>query len=59
VEGEGKFLKTAGTGWLEFDVQRGCKWHHEPGKSNQSFVVQRDGVKELFADYLNEKIGKK
>jgi hypothetical protein len=56
VEGEGAFLRSAGQGRLEFDVEKGCRWHKEPGTSHQLFVVQREGVEELFSDYLNGKI---
>lgn len=56
VEGEGAFLRSAGKGQLEFDVEKGCIWRKETGTSRHFFVVQREGVKGLFADYLNEKI---
>lgn len=56
VEGEGDFLRSAGKGQLEFDVEKGCRWGKETGKYQHIFVVQREGVNNLFADYLNEKI---
>ncbi len=59
VEDEGDFLSNTGKGQLEFDVEKGCRWHKETGKSNHFFVVQREGVQEMFADYLNKKIGKR
>jgi hypothetical protein len=57
VEGEGEFLRNTGNGWLEFDVDKGCRWQEESGKSNQFFVIQREGIDQLFAQYLNAKIG--
>jgi hypothetical protein len=57
VEGEGEFLSNVGNGRLEFDVEKGCRWHRESGKSNQFFVVEREGIKNLFAHYLNGRIG--
>ncbi|HZF66052.1 MAG TPA: hypothetical protein VEZ55_16280 [Chitinophagaceae bacterium] len=59
VEGEGEFLKNTGKGRLEFDIEKGCRWHKESGKSLQFFVVQQEDDKGLFADYLNSKIGKR
>lgn len=59
VEGEGDFLRNTGKGKLEFDIEKGCRWHKEPGKSNQFFVVQREEVQGPFADYLNGKIRKR
>ena len=59
VEGEGKFLRNVGQGRLEFDTEKGCRWNQEPGKYPQFFVVQRENVSELFADYLNEKIAER
>ncbi|AHM63509.1 inosine/uridine-preferring nucleoside hydrolase [Flammeovirgaceae bacterium 311] len=57
VEWEGAFLRNVGNGWLEFNIENGCRWHRESGKSNQFFVVQREGINNLFAHYLNGKIG--
>jgi hypothetical protein len=59
VEGEGAFLRNVGQGRLEFDIEKGCRWNQEPGKYPQFFVVQREDVKELFADYLNGKIAER
>ena len=53
VEGEGKFLKNIGKGRLEFDVEKGCKWRQHSNGINQYLIVQRQGVKDAFADYLN------
>jgi hypothetical protein len=59
VEGEGEFLSNTGKGRLDFDVEKGSRWHKEPGKSHQFFVVQREDIAELFAHYLNAKIAKR
>jgi hypothetical protein len=57
VEGPGEFLESSGKGWLEFDVERGCRWN--PGENTlpeQYFIMQKPGTDGCFADYLNEMI---
>ena len=58
VEGTGDFMVNSGKGWLEFDLEKGCRWH--PGESNldQTFITLKEGTYESFADYLNEMIAK-
>jgi len=53
VNGVGDYLVHQGQGWLEFDVERGCRWHDDNSDRRQSFVSQRNGVKEDFSQYLN------
>ena len=54
VKGPGIYLKHEGNGRLEFDVDKGCRWHDEnEGKVKQAYISQREGVSERFADYLN------
>lgn len=57
VEGTGDFLENVGTGRLEFETERGCRWH--PGENaipEHYFIMQKPGTNESFADYLNEMI---
>lgn len=56
VEGLGNFLEEEETGWLSFDVEKGCRW--EQGESNlqHHLISQKEGIKDQFADYLNEMI---
>ena len=57
VKGTGDFLENTGRGSLEFDTERGSRWH--PGENSlpvQYFIMQKEGTDESFADYLNEMI---
>lgn len=56
VEGLGEFLENSGTGWLEFDVGKGCRWNSDESYLLQTFVHQKEGTNERFAEYLNERI---
>jgi hypothetical protein len=58
VEGLGDFLEIYGKGWLEVDVERGCRWHEGESDVDQTYVVQKEGTDEDFADYINEMIGR-
>ncbi len=60
VIGEGDFLRNTGRGSLHFDLDQGCVWN--PGSMDgpeQYYVVQRTGVTQPFADYLNQMISRK
>ena len=60
VEGEGKYLKNLGRGNLDFDPENGCSWH--PGQESepeQYYIIQKPGISQNFADYLNQMISKK
>ena len=57
VKGTGGFLENTGRGRLEFDSDKGCRWH--PGENTlpvQYFIMQKEGTNRSFADYLNEMI---
>ena len=57
VKGTGDFLLNTGRGRLEFDADKGCRWH--PGENTlpeQYFIMQKEGTDESFAEYLNEMI---
>ena len=58
VEGTGRFLENLGQGWLEFDVEKGCRWHGDNSDSNQIYIQQKKGVAGEFSDYLNEMISR-
>jgi hypothetical protein len=57
VEGTGEFLENMGRGRLEFDIEKGCRWH--PGENSlpeQYFIMQKKETDGSLADYLNEMI---
>jgi inosine-uridine nucleoside N-ribohydrolase len=58
VRGTGEFLEEEEEGRLEFDKTRGSLWikGEVAGKNNHFYIQQKEGVDELFADYLNERI---
>lgn len=53
VEGPGEYLSEAGRGWLEFDVHQGSRWVSGQRPNAQTFIRQKPGISEKFADYLN------
>lgn len=57
VEGTGEYLENMGRGRLEFDIEKGCRWHRgENAQPEQYFIQQKEGTDESFADYLNDMI---
>jgi hypothetical protein len=56
VEGLGEYLINSGSGWLEVDIERGVRWHKEENPLKQTMIQPKEGIKDSFADYLNEKI---
>lgn len=38
VEGPGEFLESSGKGWLEFDLEKGCRWNSGKSQLNQTFI---------------------
>ncbi|MFW5755714.1 MAG: hypothetical protein ACOCWK_03865, partial [Tangfeifania sp.] len=52
----GKFLESAGNGWLEFDVEKGCRWNSDKNNLTQTFIEQKEGTDDCFGDYLNKLI---
>lgn len=58
VEGTGDYLENKGRGRLEFNTERGCRWHRgENTLPEQYFIMQKKGTDGSFAVYLNEMIG--
>lgn len=53
VEGIGEFLVDEGQGWLEFDLEKGCRWNRGKHGPAQTFIRQKPGVSTQLADYLN------
>jgi hypothetical protein len=58
VFGEGDFLKNTGSGYLEFDMEKGSRWKKDINNTNQFYIVQKENTDQSFADYLNELIGR-
>ncbi len=58
VEGLGLFLQKEDPGYLEFDVEKGCRWVKSDKVSNHQYIYQKVDVAEKMAGYLNVMIGK-
>lgn len=58
IEGLGDFLQMEEPGWLEYDIEKGARWHWGDNRFNHTFVYQRPGTDSRFADYLNEMISR-
>jgi hypothetical protein len=56
VEGLGDYLEPAGSGRLEFDVEKGCRWVKTASQTGQRLIRQRAGTNREFSDYLNHMI---
>ncbi len=56
VEGPGHFLEDTGPGQLAFDAEKGCRWTTTDKRNNQCFIIQKKGVTQAFAAYLNQMI---
>jgi len=60
VLGEGDYLITTGSGSLNFDIDRGCRWiSGVPKAPAQYYVVQKPEIEQEFAEYLNRMIARK
>lgn len=58
VEGLGPFLQKEDPGYLEFDVEKGCRWVKSGKAFNHQYIYQKEDVDKALAAYLNEKFGK-
>jgi hypothetical protein len=56
VEGIGDYLVSEGSGWLDLDQERGGRWQRGNRAPAQTYIRQKEGVAEAFADYLNQRI---
>ncbi len=60
VEGRGDFMENRGEGWLEFDLEKGCRWHdgRKEDRPVQYYIHQKEGTDQAFSAYLNKMISK-
>ncbi|MCC5932117.1 MAG: nucleoside hydrolase [Cyclobacteriaceae bacterium] len=58
LEGTGEFLEDAGVGYLDFDVEKGCRWISDGNRTSQRFIMQKPNSDAAFAEYLNERISR-
>ncbi len=56
VEGLENFLLEEESGWLSFDVEKGCSWEVGERNLQHHYIFQKEGINGQFADYLNEMI---
>ncbi len=59
IEGTGNYFKILDKGYLDFDVDKGCKWIRSNTATNQKFVIQKENTNLDFSNYLNKMISKK
>lgn len=59
VEGAGDYLMNSGSGWLEFDIAKGCRWHSVRRRPSQYTIRQKEDVSQVFAEYLNQMIARR
>ena len=58
VEGPENHFEVYDNGYLEFDIEKGCRWLSGDSLTNHFYVQQRQGSDEKIADYLNKMISK-
>ncbi len=58
VNGLGEWLEYAPQGWLEFDIEDGSRWNVGESERMHKYVMEKTGISQKFADYLNDKIGR-
>lgn len=56
VYGDGQFLQSIPYGHLEIDAEQGCRWLTDRNNPDHTYVQEREGVAQAFADYLNARI---
>lgn len=59
VENSNTYFEVSSHGYLDFDVDKGCKWIETPTATNHNFVILKNGVDTLFSDELNTLISKR
>lgn len=59
VEGMGEFFSEVEAGWLEYSAEEGGRWLKGDNPRKHTFLRQIEGTNERFADYLNERIGRR
>ncbi|MEM6840972.1 MAG: nucleoside hydrolase [Bacteroidota bacterium] len=56
IEGTGNYLQEELPGWLEFDAEKGCRWHSESTDKLHTLITQKPNTDISFAAYLNDLI---
>ncbi len=59
VEEVGQYFDEVNRGYLDFDIEKGCRWINQDTASNQFFVSQKSGTDSGFANYLNSLLAKR
>lgn len=59
LEDPTKYFDSATSGYLDFDVDKGCKWIPTAAATNHRFVSLKPGVADQFSDELNTLIAKR
>ncbi|AWV97148.1 nucleoside hydrolase [Arcticibacterium luteifluviistationis] len=59
VEKPEKHFETIENGYLEFDIEKGCRWNKTDSLTNQYFVLQKQGYQDEISNYLNKMISKR
>ena len=58
VENPRKYFNIIENGYLEFDIEKGCRWNKTDSQTNQHFVLQQEGFTDELSSYLNQLICK-
>lgn len=58
VENPKKYFEMFENGYLDFDIEKGCRWNKTDSITNQTFVIQKEGYKDEISNYLNKMICK-
>jgi len=58
VENSKKYFNILPNGYLDFDIDKGCRWIEKDTISNQYFVIQKNGTDNELANYFNEMLKK-
>ncbi len=59
IEGTGAYFEILDKGYLDFDIDKGCKWIRSDSATNQKFVIQKENTDIDFSNYLNKMIAKR
>lgn len=58
VENSKKHFEMIENGYLDFDIEKGCRWNKTDSLTNQTFIIQKEGYKDEISNYLNKMIYK-
>lgn len=58
VENPKKYFEIIENGYLEFDIEKGCRWNKTDSPTNQNIVLQKQGYQDEISNYLNKMICK-